>query len=244
MKLSVKIPLTLAVTVLLLLLGGLFGIYRLNTSTNEFGHEVLGDIAADEKRGEITGHLSAAVHEWENVLLHGKEQASREKYWSAHLQHMADLNTETQKLAQMPMIVEQPDIKALIDQFSAAITVAQSGYKQAYDIYVASGGDTDKSDAAAQGLDNAAAQALAKMGEALGNEKRGGTQAALDNSSATTWIAVTVMLIAAGLAAVGAVWLTRQIVVPLASAVDVANRVAAGDLSQTVQASSADEWGN
>ena len=241
MKLSVKIPFTLALTVILLLIGGLFGIYRLNASVSEFGQEVESDVAAGRLTSDITANFAVAVQEWKNVLLRGKDETTREKYWAAHNDRMAKAGNAAKELAQL--VKDQPDIKPLVDQLGAALTSAQSGYQQAYETFVASAMYAEAGDTAAKGVDRVASQTLDKVRAALAKEQLQGTQQHLAESRSATWIAVSVMLLASLLAAIGAVWLTRQVVRPLRSAVALTNQVAAGDLSQTVRSSSDDELG-
>jgi len=241
MKLGIKIPLTLAITVALMLIGGLFGIYKINDALSVLEAEVESDAANAKKVGDITAHYSLSLQEWKNFLLRGKDTQSMEKYWSAHSANMTKVESEAKELALL--VADQPEIKTLADQFIADLAAARAGYKTAYDAFLSAGEDASAGDRAAQGVDRPANKTLAQIREALAKEQVSGTKNAEDLSQTATRIAIAVMLIAAALAAVGAMWLTRQIVRPLQTAVDVANQVAAGDLSQTVDVSSADELG-
>ena len=82
-----------------------------------------------------------------------------------------------------------------------------------------------------------------QLKELLNNEEK--TAAALASAGAKTSsnVAYGLMLVAAALSMAGAVWLSRQITRPLSLAVDIADKVAQGDLDNTIHVSSNDEVG-
>lgn len=84
MKLSLKLPLAFILALGLLLLGGLFGIFKLSSALNVYENEVKLAGEAHAKVAEINGDFARSIQEWKNVLLRGKEPKDLEKYWKAH----------------------------------------------------------------------------------------------------------------------------------------------------------------
>jgi len=67
MKISLKLPLTFAVTIFFLISAALFGIYQLNQSINLYQTEVKQDTDHERQVLETTVLFKTQVQEWNNV---------------------------------------------------------------------------------------------------------------------------------------------------------------------------------
>lgn len=89
MKLSLKLPLAFALALVLLFMGGVFGIRTLNHAVDTYRIDVLRHVEANRKAADIAGQFSVAIQEWKNVLLRGKNPKDLDLYWAAHQKEMA-----------------------------------------------------------------------------------------------------------------------------------------------------------
>ena len=87
MKLKFKLPLAFAFSLGLLFFAGLYGIFSLSNTVNDY--RILHQVDDYKKANEVAAHFTLAIQEWKNVLLRGKNPSDAEKYWSAHTHEMA-----------------------------------------------------------------------------------------------------------------------------------------------------------
>ena len=239
MKLSLKLPLAFAISLFLLFSGGMFGIWRLNVSVNQYQGEVLHQVAGHKKAAEISAHFATAIQEWKNVLLRGKEPKEQDKFWNAHLNEMNEVQGLIDELE--TLLVNDPVNKAVLGNLRVQMRAAQDGYKAAFEAYKAAGNDFSIGDQAAKGKDRSAAALLMELREALSKAEVAASEDAAQAAQWATKLALAVMLCVTALAVAGSFWLTRQIVYPLQRAVEVADRVAQGDLTSNIEINGRDE---
>ncbi len=241
MKLSLKLPLAFAIALFLLFAAGMFGIYRLNSAVTSFQIDVLHHVSGHKKGAEISAHFATAIQEWKNVLLRGKDPKDMEKYWNAHVKEMdevAKLVGDIDKL-----VDDKSPIQAHVDKLAAELKNAQEGYKQAFEAYKAAGNDFAAGDSAAKGKDRAAAESLLKLREELSVAENNATDEAIAEAASATRISLLIMILVTAASLAGAIWITRRIVKPLSEAVELAGRVAHGDLTTPIHATGTDEVG-
>ncbi len=226
----------------LVLAGALFGIYRLNAAIAEFETHVMQHVAASQKGAEVAADFSIAIQEWKNVLLRGKDPASLQKYWDAHQQAMAKAHQDIQTLE--VQLAQEDESKKLVAELHSEIASAQAGYENAFAAYQAANNDYATGDSAAKGVDRAAAATLKKLLSDLSATEASETQSAHAHAQTATWLSVTIMLLLTAISVAASIWLTlKQTVAPLNSAVALAHRVAAGDLTTQAKIVMDDEVG-
>jgi methyl-accepting chemotaxis protein len=103
--------------------------------------------------------------------------------------------------------------------------------------------DPTAGDHAAEGADREAGALLAQMKAQIDKVEQETAEKASANAKTNSALAYALMLVAAAISMVGAVWLSRQITRSLLMAVDVADKVAHGDLSNTITVTGDDEIG-
>jgi methyl-accepting chemotaxis protein len=236
-----KLPLSFALALTLLFAAGLFGIYRLNLAIGSFQNDVLHHVAGLKKGAEISAHFGTAIQEWKNVLLRGKDPKDMEKYWDAHSKEMNEVARLVQELDQT--VDDKSPLQAHVTLLATELKSAQEGYRQAFEAYKAAGNDFSAGDKAAKGKDRAAAESLQKLREELSNAEKGATADAIAEATAATRIALIVMVLVSVVSMAGALWLARRIIAPIAEAVGLSEKVARGDLTMPIQATTTDEIG-
>jgi methyl-accepting chemotaxis protein len=239
MKLSLKLPLAFAVSLVLLLVGALFGIWRLNAAVGTYENDVLQQVAAHRKSADISAHFAVAVQEWKNTLLRGFEPKDQEKYWSSHQKEMTEVNTGIDELDKM--VVDQSEAQPLVTKLRTEMANAQAAYVKAFEAYKQANNDPLAGDKSARGKDREAAATLNDLRAVLAKSEAAVAVVASEGAKNATRIATGVMLFISIAALAASVWLSRQIVGSLQQAVGLANQVADGDLSSEVKATGKDE---
>jgi methyl-accepting chemotaxis protein len=181
------------------------------------------------------------IQQWMSVLVRGHDPQAMDKSWKQFTFREREVRRGAEKLRE---VVELASARALLDQFLAKHTAMGNRYREALELYSSSGFDARKGDAAVRGIDAAPAELLEELVKLMRDE----AQAALAGAraQATRGLGLSLGVIAvATLAALFAcaLLITWTVVRPLANAVSVVDRVAAGDLTVEVEASSDDETG-
>ena len=98
MKLSLKLPVAFGLAIGLLLLGGLFGVFKLVAAIDFYQNQVMASVSAQHGAAGMQSHLAVAIQEWKNVLLRGKDPKDLEQHWSAHLKEMQEADRSLRAL--------------------------------------------------------------------------------------------------------------------------------------------------
>jgi methyl-accepting chemotaxis protein len=239
MKLSLKLPLAFALAMALLLCGALFGIWKLNSAVASFEVDVLHEVAAQNKGSEIAAHFAVAIQEWKNTLLRGSDPKEQEKYWASHQKEMGEVNARIQELD--ALVDAGSATRPLVTRLRTEMESAQAGYRGAFEAFKAAGNNAAAGDQAAKGKDRAATATLNELRAALSQAENAAAASASGGARTANQVAISVMLLITLAALAGSVWLSRQIVAALQQALQLAERVAQGDLSSQVDSQGKDE---
>ncbi len=240
MKLSLKLPLSFALSLGLLFLGAMFGIFKLNSSLDVYEHQVLATVAAHKKVAQIDAKFSAAIQEWKNVLLRGKDPKDLDKYWASHLKEMKSVQDGLRELDKMNL---DNTAKDTLNKLNQTMPVVGEAYKKAFEEFKSSGFDSALGDKAARGKDRESGALMTELKEKLSKAESDTSEAATKDADRNTLLALTVMVIVTGVGLAGGVWLSRQIIRPLQQAVGLADEVAHGNLNNAIVVNSRDEIG-
>ena len=192
-----------------------------------------------------TQALDAAFKEqtqqWMSALVRGHNADALERSWKQFTFREREVRRGAEKLRE---VVQLPAARALLEKFLAAHKDMGERYRAALESFRAGGFDARKADAEVKGIEGGPAEILEELVKLMRDE----TQAAVEGArgDANRGLVTSLGVIgAATLAALAAcLWLiVRTIVRPLAQAVEVVDRVAAGDLTVQVETSSRDETG-
>jgi methyl-accepting chemotaxis protein len=238
MKLSLKLPLAFAIALVLLFLGGMFGISTLNSAVDTYQTDVLQRVAANKKAADVASEFSVAIQEWKNVLIRGKEPKDMDKYWAAHQEKM---KAAAANIEQLKGMVIAPETKALVQKLSASMQAASTGYEEAFAAFKAAGADPSAGDQAAKGKDREAAAELGALRKMLSEQEHQSSERASAVAKSGSRLAYAVMLVVTLIGFAGAVLLSRKIVKPLAEAAVAAEQVAQGDLTAQLNVNGRDE---
>ena len=237
MRLSIKLPLAFASALAALLAAALFGLVQLNQSIGVYREVVQRDHDNALGAVQLLSEFKVQIQEWKNVLLRGQDAAQRERYWAAFQKQEALVQQSARQLAAR---IDQPDARALLEQFSQTHQNMGQAYRQGLQAFEQAQFNPSAGDKAVTGLDREPARLFDRaVGYTLTSEESG--EAAASHARASTWISLSVMGLVCLLSAVGALWFSRSVTRPLGRAVQVTRAVADGDLSLPLRATGRDE---
>ncbi len=240
MNLSRKLPLAIAMALLFTLAAGFFGLWSAHRSLGVFHGDVQRHMAAERLAAEVEGHFKTQVQEWKNVLLRGSDNALREQHWKGFL---ADERAVQDKTAALLALVDDASLREIAQGFVAQHRKMAEGYRVGLDKFEATGFDPSVGDMAVRGVDREPAEMLSQLKAGIAAQSKAVADDAYSSGKHATELSLVLMLVAA-VAGVAIGWLiTRAVVAPLRSAVQLAEKVAQGHLTNAIASGGPDELG-
>jgi methyl-accepting chemotaxis protein len=236
MKLSLKLPLAFAVTLLLALCASLFGIYSLNQSLADYSTTVRAGSESAYATKDVESAFKTQVQEWKNVLLRGKTPKDLDKHWGAFTKAERDVDDGAKELlARLPAGEE----RLLVGKFIAAHANMGQGYRKALEEFKAAGLDAAVGDKAVRGMDREPAKLLNEASEKLAAASAAAAAQADAAGKRATLISLALVVVTCMVSVAGAVCfshtITRQLGGEPGTAADLAQSVAQGDLTLRIE---------
>jgi methyl-accepting chemotaxis protein-1 (serine sensor receptor) len=189
----------------------------------------------------LEGTFKEQVAQWMSVLVRGHDEKALEKSWKQFTFREREVRRAAEKLRDA---VEVQGARDLLDKFLAAHKEMGGKLRNALEAYKASGFDARKIDAETKGIDVASGELLEELVKLMRDEAQAAVGGARADAAKGLAVSLGVIGVATLLALFAcAVLITRTVARPLARAVAVVDRVAAGDLTVHVESSSRDETG-
>ena len=238
MKLATKLPLAFAAALLVLLGAALFGIAQLRQALTTYQTTVA--VHADQERAvnHMLDSFKLQTQEWKNVLLRGKDEAQRTRYWSAFEKQEAVVQEAARTLlAGLPA----GDSRSRVEGFAQAHQRMGQAYRSGYQAFQAAGMDAVAGDQAVQGIDREPTRLLDEAGALIQRSAAAVAAQAGTDATRAIWISLVVMLTVCVLGIGTALLFSRAVVRPLDAAVQVARAVADGNLTAAQPSAGRDE---
>ena len=216
-------------------------LHRLYTSIEDLDRISREDFATQQLILKTQASFKQQVQEWKNVLLRGRDAAKLDKHWKgfeAMEREAADSAREAR--AGTPHEAVRTLLQSFMDQHKAA----GERYRKGLEAYKAAGNDPYAGDKAVEGVDR---DPTATLVEATAKAEEFGAAAvtrSVRTADSTFRLGIGALVVAV-LGALVAVWvyMRRAVLEPLRSAARVAERIAQGDLTAEIRATTRDEAG-
>ena len=225
--------------VLALLLGAaLFGIATLYRTLDTYETTVQARVAQERAVSRMESDFKTQVLEWKNTLLRGEDSRKRELHWAAF--EASEKRVADAAKALEPQLTD-PQESAALQKFTQAHAQMAQGYRKGFEVFqslgfVPSAGDADVAD-----IDQGPAKLLTALSEQVAASSAAIAEQAAQNARRALVSSLVALALVTALGACAGWLLTRSVVRPLGVAVSVANKVAAGDLTTTIQVDGRDE---
>jgi methyl-accepting chemotaxis protein-1 (serine sensor receptor) len=238
MKLSIRLPLAFALLSLLACCAALGVLWVMDRSIETYRVDVLARTASEREAARIESAFKTQVQEWKNVLLRGQDPKQLDRYWNAFLAAEKDVGASARRLLDA---LGTSEGRAAVAAFVAAHATMGEGYRKGLEAFRGAGFAPAAGDAAVKGIDREPVKLLAEAAARIATEREA-VAAAADSRSrrVVTFSLAALLVVTAGGIATG-VLIARGVTRPLRRAVEIAERVAAGDLTQPVDARGRDE---
>ncbi|MES2150605.1 MAG: methyl-accepting chemotaxis protein [Pseudomonadota bacterium] len=186
------------------------------------------------------------VQEWKNILLRGNDPAQLAKYTASFRKSAATTHAELQKVN--ALLARLGLRTALVDESMGALEALNQNYLGALQQYdSANAGSFRLVDTLVKGMDRAPTKKIDEIVEFIQGQARQALLAqAAEQGAAQRSASIGLALVVLGAGALGAaimVWLARSITTPLNAALGIAETVASGDLSTSIEVRGKDEIG-
>ena len=243
MKLSLKLPLAFAAALFLSLAAGVVGMLSLKSSLDVFATgPVEAYVKLVQQTRDTESHFKTQVQEWKNTLLRGSKPEELERFWTAFQKQEKAVASSAEKVIKALADINAPaELKGVATSFLAAHTKMAEGYRKGFEAFKASGFDHLVGDAAVKGMDREPAKLLAQLVEAMEKASDEIGQGAVATAITAFQFSMMAMVSSVLLGIGVGIWISRQTVASLVSAVGTANQVATGDLTGHVNTRGQDE---
>ncbi|WP_233810027.1 methyl-accepting chemotaxis protein [Paraburkholderia sp. HP33-1] len=240
MKLTVKLPLAFAAALFLMFAGAMYGLYSMHRSLDDYDELVRVHVANERIAATILVNFKLQVQEWKDVLLRAKDPAKLDKGWAAFEKQERLVDEQTKALLSS---LDDNATRALVEQFATAHASMGGGYRKGLEAFKAADFEPTAGDRAVAGVDREPARLLGQAVERIAAKTAAMSAQADSDARRAGTISLLSMMVAFAAGLGGAVAFSRTITRPLTAAVDVARRVAQGDLTSRIHAVRPDELG-
>jgi methyl-accepting chemotaxis protein len=181
------------------------------------------------------------VQEWKNVLLRGKDAAALDRHWKAFGEAERQVGIE---LKDARAGTPHDEVRGLLESAIAQHKADGEGYRAGFERFKASNADPFAADKAVIGIDRKLAKTLADAQRVAGDKGTAATMAAVKRAE-QSYVMALAGLAAAMLITLITLWFyfRRAVLEPMQNAVGFAGRIAEGDLTNRIEATSQDEAG-
>ena len=207
----------------------------------DFKHLLQQDVHQQQLIMETNLLFKTQVQEWKNVLLRGRDDKARDKYWQAFQSVEAEVQSKAQQLAQtLPAGPARDKVSA----FASSHQTMARAYRDGFEKFRAAGFDHLAGDAAVKGIDREPAKLLQESVELITAD----TTAFASQTEQAAQQIVQVMLpvvfvLVLAIAATVMLLLRNQVVNPLQELILSIQRFATGDFRNQIRVEAKGEIG-
>ena len=239
--LQAKFFLLLGSVALLVLAAVSVGHLGVNGAVDTFRQVTGHEIAQERSISGMLVSFKKQVQEWKNVLLRGRDERQRLKYWGQFEQQEASIQKTGAFLLDT---MREGEARQRLASFIRSHRQMGTAYRRGYRAFVDSGFDSSAGDRAVKGIDREPTRLLEDVAALIAAEAVAATNASLGRADRASLYAVlaTCLALAVG-TALASLFLKRSVLRPVADVAAALDRLADGDFSVTLDGGDHDEIG-
>ncbi|RFP16987.1 methyl-accepting chemotaxis protein [Duganella sp. BJB488] len=235
MRLSIKLPLTIA-SLLFLMAGAAITVeLQLARGLNAFKTDVAAVNQQEREINAINIAFREQVQEWKNLLLRGKQPDKFQKHWSAFEKNEQDVAIAVGHLLDS---LTEPEARGLLIQFAEAHRLMGQRYRAGMETFKAAGFDPHQGDLSVEGMDRGPMKLLREASGALAKNSALVSASTVEASHIAEIFSLVVISTMLLLGLLIGFLLSRSVLRLLggepADAAAIARAIAGGDLSTAV----------
>ena len=190
--------------------------------------------------GMVSG-FKKQVQEWKNVLLRGRDEEQRLKYWGKFEKQEAAIQGSGKSLLdEMPA----SEARDLLAEFIQAHDTMGKAYREGYQAFIDAGFEPSAGDKAVKGIDRAPTKLLEESAALIGRAAIAATEIALADASRASLTALLTTAVALIFGAIVSLWfLTKSVLKPTGQVAAALDRLASGDFKVELEWQGKDELG-
>ena len=241
MKLTQKLPLAFAAVALITAFTGLFGVYQLHQAVDAYAKVVENDYGNKDDTASIIENFKTQVQEWKNTLLRGKDPKQLDRHWMSFLKHEQEIAESAKRLTTS---LPEGEARTLAAKFAMAHAAMGVDYRKGYDAFKIADFDSAAGDTAVKGMDRGPTKLLEEVKAKIAEDTKIRVNEASEKSKKAIFTSIVMMILGFGGSVIAGLFLSRSIVRPITKAVEIAERVAKGDLTGKIEVKTTDETGH
>ena len=217
---------------------GLYNAWLVEKEMSELMHQ---EATVQTEILNINSDFKTMVQEWKNVLIRGRNDQKREKYWDKFNKRHESVQAGVDNLIRG---IHDKDIEALLMEFKDVHNALLPKYQNGFDVYMSTDFNIAAADKAVSGIDRKPGKMLAEIQAGISNSVKKAIEVA--DEHAYDGLKLTIILMSASLfvALIMALWMIQKnIINPAQALVRDFTRMADGDFSGQITVNSSDEIG-
>lgn len=227
----------------LILVIALVSFHVLSDKLQAYQGLIQGPLQATQLMDQANLEFKTQVQEWKNVLLRGKDDAARTKYWNQFVAQEAKVQ---KMLSELPAVVG--DDPALVGQLDTLRREHQSmgqSYRKGLEAFIASGADPVAGDASVKGVDRAASEQMSALAEGLKTESDRHSLAIGAAADRTISLGALFMVLSSVFVGLFSIWLVnRSLITPIRQLIAHIAQLSKGNFGERVSVERQDELGH
>jgi methyl-accepting chemotaxis protein len=146
----------------------------------------------NQAAGVLNVGLKTQIQEWKNVLLRGKDESDRKKYW-VNFVKQEQLNFAT--IDKIKLLDETQVLKEKLVYFKQSLTALGEKYREGFQLYIESGFDIQQADSAVRGIDRTPTELISEMSTIILEEVKLTEQESITEMKKTEYISILVIIL-------------------------------------------------
>lgn len=225
----------------LMLIVSLLGVRSMSQQLANYNQLVEGPQATAGLINEANIAFKTQVQEWKNVLLRGRSQADRDRYWQSFQAYEAEVQQLFEQIAERDMSSE---MQSQVHTLQGEHRTLGEGYRKGYQQFMSSGFDPFVGDSAVRGIDRDTSDHLDELVDDIGQHTSAEVERIREASLATMLLTILI-LIGTGfvIALVAATLITKKLVNPVTHLISQIEYLSEGHFREEILSNRQDELG-
>jgi methyl-accepting chemotaxis protein len=229
----------------LLLTAVIWALYAGWSQSAHLNHIIDDDLRTKSEMQELSSVFATEVHAWNDVLIRGRQDDVRNKYWSTVESSHHKIQDEARRMAdELINVHEDPETAAMMKEFIDQHQAMFDSYKKGLQAYVGSDFDMIQADKMVEGVDRKPGELLLEMIRIMDTAAASVLQEARTQFEFDQKMTVVYIVLALGISfTLFLVMIQKTVILPTRRLMNDLAQMASGDFTHKIVVDSGDEIG-